>query len=61
MAKNPLCDARFPVIPEAVCRRPSDCQLKNLIHDSSCQQGAQIYDPFWSCECLETKFALLPI
>ena len=41
MAKSPLCDARYPVIPE-VGRRPSDCQLKNLIHDSSCQQGALI-------------------
>ena len=38
MSKSPLFDARYPVIPE-VCRRPSDCQLKNLIHDSSCQQG----------------------
>ena len=39
--KSPLCDARYPVIPEVVCRRPSDCQLKSLIHhDSSCQQGA---------------------
>ena len=41
MAKSPLCDAIYPVIPE-VCMRPSDCQLKNLIRDSRCQQGALI-------------------
>ena len=43
MAKRPLCDASYPVIPE-VCRRPSDCQLKNLLHHSSCHQGALYYE-----------------
>ena len=41
MAKSPLCDARYPVIPE-VCKRPSDCHLKSVIHHTSCQQGALI-------------------
>ena len=40
MAKSPLCDARYPVIPDGLCRRAPFSKLKNLmIHPSSCKQG----------------------